>query len=151
MMFYPDYGGSEMIWGGNTHGNLIPQTILRSLDILTAVLLLTGQLKITSVFLSSESFGLSLAGPITGYAAEGKTPSAELALDALDVITALLLITDQINVVGPFIGSRTISIVVSGPPFGYAKLAGYLPKTQEFFTDYRVRLMSKFNQPGTRG
>lgn len=140
-----------MIWGGEKHGNLIPQTILRSLDILTAVLLLTGQLKITSVFLSSQSFGLSLSGPITGYAAEGKIPSADLALDALDVITALLLITDQINVVGPFIGARTISIVVSGPPFGYAKLTGYLPQTQEFFTDYRARLMSKFNQPGTWG
>ncbi len=140
-----------MIWGGENHWNLIPQTILRSLDILTAVFLLTGQLKITSVFLTSESFGLSLSGPITGFAIEAKTPSAELALDALDVITALLLITDQINVVGPFIGSRTISIVVSGPPFGYAKLKGYLPQTQEFFIDYRARLMSKFNQPGTGG
>jgi hypothetical protein len=144
-MFYPDFGGSEMIWGGVKHWQLIPQTILRSLDILTAVLLLTGQLKITSVFLTSDSFGLSLAGPITGFATEAKTPSAELVLDALDVITALLLITDQINVVGPFIGSRTISIVVSGPPFGYTKLKGYLPRTQEFFHDYRAQLMSKFN------
>lgn len=112
--------------------------VYRGLGIAAAVLLLTGQLSIAGVFLSPGTFSLSLSGPFTGYAVEGVTPSANAVLDGLDVIVALLLILNEISIVGTFITGGRFTIVVSGPPFGSQSLDAYAPQAREFFSDFRT-------------
>ena len=123
----------------------IVQAVYRGLDLFTAVLLLTDQIRIGAVFVTHEGFGLSLSGPFTGSGAEPRTPQAELVLDGLDVVTALLLVLDQIHVIGSFITVNRATIVVSGPPFGQPDTAAYFPHSSEFFQDFRGEIRKKFN------
>ncbi|WAH36956.1 hypothetical protein [Alicyclobacillus dauci] len=76
---------------------------MRTVDIWTAILLLTGQLTVSGVFLASGAMWFSLTGPILAYiSSEGKTPHANALLDGIDIITALLLILGQITNIGPW-------------------------------------------------
>lgn len=123
----------------------VVHAVYRSIDLVTAILLLTGQIRIGAVFITHDSFGLSLSGPFTGSGSVPRTPQAALVLDALDVITALLLLVDQIHVIGSFLTVGRFALIVSGPPFGQPRTEAYLPRTSQFFHDFRVRVFQKYN------
>jgi hypothetical protein len=129
------------------------RTIHRFLDVATVLLLLTGQITIGGVFIAPGGFALSLSGPITGSGAVGKTAQAKLVLDGLDILTALLLVIDEINVIGTYITAGRFTIVVGGPPFGLDKTEAYAPTALEFFDDYREMVFQKcyVDQFGRRG
>lgn len=118
----------------------------QSIDFITSILLLTGQLTIRGVFFTPSGFSLSLTGPIIGgsrsEAREGE-PNVNLVIDSIDVITALLLIIGQINVEGTFITSHLFTIVVSGPPFGRLKTEAYVPEAEEFFSNFKRNVFRK--------
>lgn len=93
--------------------------IYESIDLLTAVLLLTGQLMMTGVFVVPEGLYLSLTGPIIGgNKMEGKNKNAHAVLDLLDIFAGLLLAMGALTVTGPYVTSGSLFIVVSGPPLG---------------------------------
>ncbi|MCP8970530.1 hypothetical protein [Ectobacillus ponti] len=115
-------------------------SLLRYLDITTAVLLLTGQITIIGVFVTPGGFRLSVGGPLTGISRlEGKQQRkwASWLIDILDVIIALLLISDQINVSGAFTSSRRFTINVTGPIFGVAKIAAASPDIQSISREFQ--------------
>lgn len=92
----------------------------RAIDIWIAILLLTGQLTVGGVFVSYGAFWFSLIGPIFGnIRIEGKTTNANVVVDAIDIITALLLILGQLTNTGPWLSSGRFNMVVTGPAFGY--------------------------------
>jgi len=126
-------------------GNHIAQAALRGLDIITATLLLTGQITLGGIFVAPSDFALSLSGPFTGSGAVGITKNAQFVQDGVDIITALLLIIDEINVIGTYVTSDRFTIVVGGPPFGSAKTEAYAPRAREFFRDYSELVMSRYN------
>lgn len=123
----------------------VVRIVYLGIDLLTTLLLLTGQIGIGAVFITHDSFGLSLSGPFTGSGSKPRTPQAELVLDELNVITALLILLDQIHVIGSFLTVGRYTLVVSGPPFGQPKNEAYLPKTRKFFADFREQVRMKFN------
>lgn len=93
--------------------------IYESIDLLTAVLLLTGQIVMTGVFVIPEGLYLSLTGPILGGAKiTGKSKGASAVLDGLDILAGLLLAMGALTVTGPYVTSGSLYIVVSGPPLG---------------------------------
>ncbi|MCL6454295.1 MAG: hypothetical protein K6T78_11850 [Alicyclobacillus sp.] len=93
--------------------------IMRAIDIWTAILLLTGQVTVGGVFISSGAIWLSFTGPIFGAdRLQGETPAADGVIDVIDVVTALLLIVGQVTNTGPWISSGRFNMVVSGPAFG---------------------------------
>ncbi|MEW4239675.1 hypothetical protein Q0N51_11925 [Priestia megaterium] len=98
--------------------------IQRNLDVVTAILLLTGQITIIGVFVTPGAFRISVGGPITGTSRiEGKDGDAgiNIIIDMIDVILAALLLNNQINVSGAFISSGRFTINVSGAIFGVPK------------------------------
>ncbi|NGY86518.1 hypothetical protein F6Y05_16380 [Bacillus megaterium] len=98
--------------------------IQRNLDVVTAILLLTGQITIIGVFVTPGAFRISVGGPITGTSRiEGKDGDAgiNIIIDMIDVILAALSLNNQINVSGAFISSGRFTINVSGPIFGVPK------------------------------
>ncbi|MFC4767820.1 hypothetical protein [Effusibacillus consociatus] len=133
--------------GGKSQPQKIVESVYLMLDLITAALLLTGQITIRGVFFTTgASFSLSLAGPVTGgkrSEAVEEAPSANLVLDFVDVLTALLLIIGEINVVGTLLTSGGFTIVVSGPIFGREKTEAYIPTTRRFITDFRKEVFRK--------
>ncbi|MFB6803642.1 hypothetical protein [Peribacillus butanolivorans] len=102
----------------------------RSIEITSAILLLTGQITIIGIFVRPGRFSLSLGGPLFGgHRLEGKDHSQEgnLFIDILDIIIAILLINDVIHVTGLFVSSGEFTINVSGPIFGYPEVTPALP------------------------
>ncbi|MFF5399660.1 hypothetical protein ACFY5J_20250 [Peribacillus butanolivorans] len=102
----------------------------RSIEITSAILLLTGQITIIGIFVRPGRFSLSLGGPLFGgHRLEGKDHSQEgnLFIDILDIIIAILLINDVIHVTGFFVSSGEFTINVSGPIFGYPEVTPALP------------------------
>jgi hypothetical protein len=98
--------------------------IQRDLDVVTAILLLTGQITIIGVFVTPGAFRISVGGPITGTSRiEGKDGNAgiNIIIDMIDVFLAALLLNNQINVSGAFVSSGRFTINVSGPIFGVPK------------------------------
>ena len=120
----------------------------RSIEITTAILLLTGQITIIGVFVRPGRFSLSLGGPLFGgHRLEGKNQEevGSLFIDILDIILAILLINNVIHVTGTFVSSGEFSINVSGPIFGYPEVVPALP-----FEDYDFfnKIVSKhYNVP----
>lgn len=129
---------------GSTGSN-IPGSVLRGMGIGTAILLLTGQITIGGVFIGPESFALSLSGPFTGFGAVGKTKRDNALLYGLDIITAFLLILDQLQVIGTYITAGRFTIVVSGPIFGLSKIEGYTPTAKQFAHDFGSILISTYH------
>lgn len=90
-----------------------------SIDIITAILLLTGQITTSGIFFVPEGFYLAATGPIMGgVRLTGQLESASAVLDVVDVLTSILLILNAIRVTGPYITSGRIFIVFSGSIFG---------------------------------
>lgn len=98
-----------------------------SIDIVTAVLLLTGQITTTGIFFVPEGFYLGATGPLLGgVRSTGRAASAGVILDAVDVLSALLLIMNAVRVTGPYITSQRVFVVFSGPVFGIRQLVNVL-------------------------
>lgn len=101
------------------------EVILRHVDFITAALILTGQITVGGVFFQTESaFALSFSGPITGgtrIESKPKLPLIDVSIDIVDIMVALFLIADKVNVVGTYITFGRFTIVVGGPLFGGEK------------------------------
>lgn len=131
---------------GNGRGRSnVPGTIYRGISIGTAILLLTGQITIGGVFLAPGDFALSLSGPFTGSGSVGKTDRDNMILDGLDVITAFLLILDQVQVIGAYVTAGRFTIVVGGPFFGGSATEAYTPTAKGFFRDFGSLAVSRYN------
>ncbi|KAB2330243.1 hypothetical protein F7731_20605 [Cytobacillus depressus] len=119
----------------------------RDLNLVTAFLLLTGQISIVGIFINPGDFNLSLSGPIFGRARlESKfsnEPFINTVIDIIDVIIAVLLIIDEIQVIGAFIGPRRFSIVVSGPIFGSRRHVPTLPCLKREYKFYK-KIVTKY-------
>ena len=79
---------------------------------------------------------LSLSGFFTGSGADGKNDVDKRLLDAIDFVTALLLIVNELQVIGTYITTGRFTIVVSGPLFGSEPVEGYTPTAREFARDF---------------
>ncbi len=109
----------------NSLGTDVIFSIERTLGLITAILLLTGQITIIGIFVRPGRFSLSLGGPITGGSRlEGidNQGIGNVVINFIDIILAILLIIDEINVTGSFISSGDFTINVSGPIFGYPRV-----------------------------
>ncbi|WDL96055.1 hypothetical protein [Alicyclobacillus sp. ALC3] len=101
------------------------EAIQYSIDFVTAILLLTGRITTTGIFVVPEGFYLSATGPILGgTVSRGKTQALSYAFGMINVLSALLLILNVIRVTGPYITSRRAFIVFSGELFGIKEIAG---------------------------
>lgn len=121
------------------------QVIQREIDIITAVLLLTGQITIIGVFVTPGGFRMSVGGPLTGTnRLEGKSGNqiVNAIIDGIDIIAALLLINGELGVTGTFISSGRFSINISGLIFGVPKNEPTLPGIQKEFK-YFHRMISR--------
>lgn len=121
---------------------------LRIIDIWTAILLLTGQITVGGVFVSSGAIWFSISGPILGNVrTEGTTPNANTVQDGIDIITAFLLILGQITNTGPWLSSGRFNLVVTGPAFGYTNVPVPISSSkrskeaEEFFDDFTQQIM----------
>lgn len=130
--------------GINNQANVLEEihSIQRTIDTVAAVLLLTGQVTIVGVFIRPGRFSISIGGPIFGgRRLEGKNHSraGNIIIDMIDILLAILLLNDEINVEGSFITSMDFTINISGPIFGYPKIIPALPNLQndfQFFKNY---------------
>ncbi|MEH7383696.1 hypothetical protein V7138_24785 [Bacillus sp. JJ1533] len=121
-------------------------SLQRDLNIVTAGLLLTGQITIIGVFITPPEFSLSLSGPIFGRARlEGKNGNeiSTAIVDVIDVIIAILLLVDAIRVIGSVFGPSRFSINVSGPIFGAPLYEPTLPILKQNYRFYR-KIVSKY-------
>lgn len=109
--------------------------IQRDIDLVIASLLLTGQITMNRIFIGPGYFGITVGGPITrGRRLEAKNDNqfVNFSLDVIDIILAILLIKDEINLVGVFISSDArFSLSLSGPIFGRDKVVPILPYLQK--------------------
>ncbi|WP_211748165.1 hypothetical protein [Paenibacillus sp. Marseille-Q4541] len=96
--------------------------ILRNINLLTATLLLNGQVSITGVFIQTDgAFSVSIGGPITGgfrIVSKSGSKSENITITIIDFVIAIFLILDLLNVQGTYFTSGRFSIVVGGPLFG---------------------------------
>lgn len=123
-------------------------SIYNSIDYMAAVLLLTGQVTSTGVFVSPGGLWLSVTGPILGgRRLSGNSAASSLALDVVDVVTAILLILGQVTVTGPWISSGSFNLVISGPAFGVPSVPVPMTPseaTREFYGQFRPLVVTKF-------
>ncbi|OLN22142.1 hypothetical protein BTO30_11245 [Domibacillus antri] len=113
--------------------------IQREIDIITALLLLTGQYTIFGIFVEPGSFSLSVGGPITGTSrivSKSGDKTVDLTIDAIDILLAILLISDKVNINGIFISPRGFSLSIGGPLFGGAKPEPDLPHAEKIFNEF---------------
>lgn len=104
-----------------------------SIDFLTAILLLTGQLVTTGIFLVPDGLAFASSGDVFGFPrVEGRTPALSVDLDFIDVVSALLLILGQVRVLGPYLSGSGLFIVYSGQIFGYKSIpAAKVPASEK--------------------
>ncbi|MCL6487642.1 MAG: hypothetical protein K6T76_01690 [Alicyclobacillus mali] len=114
----------------------VAKPIHRAIGIGTAILLLMRQITVGGVFISPGNISLSLSGFFTGSGADGKNEVDKRLLDAIDFVTALLLIVNELQVIGTYLTAGRFTIVVSGPLFGSEVVAGYTPTAREFARDF---------------
>lgn len=104
------------------------QSIQYSVDFVTAILLLTGQITTSGLFIVPEGFYLASTGEILGgVRLTGQTSGAVGILRLVDIIAALLLVVNAVRVTGPYITSGRAFIVFSGEIFGVKEIAGVVP------------------------
>jgi len=103
-----------------------------SIDFLTAILLLTGQITTSGIYIVPNGFFLAGTGPILGgVRLEGVSPATKYGLDIVDIINALLLIIDQVRVTGPFFTSGRVYMVWTGDIFGLERFEVSGPEHEE--------------------
>ncbi|WP_078595851.1 hypothetical protein [Evansella clarkii] len=110
------------------------RSIKRSLAIITAILLLTGQITIIGVFVTPRGFRASLGGPITGQqrlVSKTGNPLVNLTIDLIDIFIAKFLITGQFSVTGVVLNPAGLSINVGGPLLGLPHLRPTLPGLED--------------------
>ena len=98
--------------------------VQRSIDIITAILLLTEQITIIGIFIRPGRFSISVGGPLFGgsrIVPKENWPIEQEVLDIIHIILAILLFSEKITLTGIFITSAEFAINVSGPIFGYTK------------------------------
>ncbi len=122
--------------------------IQRDIDIVIASLLLTGQITVSRIYFGPGYFGFTVGGPITGGSrleAKKGNQFADISLDVIDIILAILLITDEINLVGLFISSDArFSLSISGPIFGREKVVPVLPYLKKNQREFRNIVNTSF-------
>jgi hypothetical protein len=126
----------------------VVESIQRNIDIITAVLLLTGQLTIARLAIEPGGFAPSVGGPLTGLRRlEGKfgNKTINLVIDIGDIVLAILLITNKINVTGVFLGPGRFSINITGPIFGIPKRKYTIPDLERVFTQFRWVISDHLN------
>ncbi|OAK75496.1 hypothetical protein ABB05_01970 [Lederbergia galactosidilytica] len=111
--------------------------IYLDINLIAAVLLITGQLTMNGIFIQpTGGFSIPLQGPITGgrrLVGKSNSKVSTFIVDSIDFIIALLLIFGQISVRGTLISSGYFSIIVSGPIFGAPKTEVSEEAKKEFF------------------
>lgn len=101
------------------------RSIQYSIDFVTAILLLTGQITVGGIFVVPEGFYLSATGEILGgVRVTGRNEGGTGVLRMVNVITALLLIVNAIRVTGPYVTSGRVFLVFGGPIFGIKEVVG---------------------------
>ncbi len=101
------------------------RSIQYSIDFVTAILLLTGQITVGGIFVVPEGFYLSATGEILGgVRVTGRNEGGTGVLRMVNVITALLLIINAIRVTGPYVTSGRVFLVFGGPIFGIKEVVG---------------------------
>ena len=109
-------------------------TLQRDLNLLSAFLILTGQLTIVGVFVTPGGFSVSFSGPITGgsrlESRFGDQVTNKL-IDVIDVIIAVLLIIDELRLVSTIFSQGRFSIDFTGPIFGNPIVEPTLPILQQ--------------------
>lgn len=122
--------------------------ILETIDISTAILLLTGQLSATGIFVYPNGLYVSVTGPIfNGQRLLGKNDGSQAALNSIDVVIALMLIIGQLRVYGPFPGPHILSLAITGPALGVTGVPVPHPpgkQAQEVYTGLRQELLQQF-------
>lgn len=122
-------------------------SLQRDLNLATAFLLLTGQITIVGVFVTPGEISLSLSGPILGRARlESRFKDdtfIDTFIDVIDVIIAVLLIIDEIRIIGTFIGPARFSLVVGGPILGTPKYVPTLPCIKREYNFFK-KTVSKY-------
>ena len=106
------------------------RSIKRSLAIIAAILLLTGQITIIGVFVTPRGFRASLGGPITGQSrliSKTGNPAVNLTIDIIDIFIAKYLLTRQFSITGVVLNPAGMTINVGGPILGMPHLAPTLP------------------------
>ena len=99
-----------------------------SIDFVTAILLLMGQITTSGLFVVPDGFYLAATGEILGgVRLTGHTPGTAQTLRLVDIISALLLIVNAVRVTGPYITSERMFIVFGGEIFGVEDVVGVLP------------------------
>jgi hypothetical protein len=122
-------------------------SIQRNIDIVTAILLLTGQITIIGVFVTPGGFRISIGGPLTGISRlEGKKRSRVVNwfIDVIDIILALLLLHNQISVMGTFTASQRFTLTVSGPIFGIPRNEPALGSLRRDFNNFKKIVSEHF-------
>ncbi|MDG5787245.1 hypothetical protein QA612_07045 [Evansella sp. AB-P1] len=112
--------------------------IHRNLAIITAILLLTGQITIMGVFVTPRGFRVTLAGPITGIRRiESPTgnPIVNLGIDIIDIFIAKFLLLDQFSVTGSALTPEGFTINCGGPLLGVPRVKAKIPRIQNLFND----------------
>lgn len=123
-------------------------SLQRDLNLATAFLLLSGQITIRGVFVTSGGFSLTLSGPILGYhRIEGKSRNnvTNIVIDIIDVIIAILLIIDEIRLIGVLVGPGRLTLTVSGPIFGEELSEPTLPLLKENYRFFHQIVSNHFH------
>ncbi|PLT32074.1 hypothetical protein [Bacillus sp. V5-8f] len=127
----------------------IVSTIHRKINIITASLIITGQITILRMYIEPGGFGFTLGGPLTGrIRLEGKhgNEALSLILDIVDIILAILLLIDEIEVNGVFLSSGGgFSFNVTGPIFGGPKIDPTLPDISKVKETFHWIVSEHFN------
>ncbi|MDQ0255306.1 hypothetical protein J2S74_002688 [Evansella vedderi] len=124
----------------------IVRNIHRNLAIITAILLLTGQITIMGIFVTPHGFRVTLAGPITGLRRiESPTgnPIVNLIISLLNIIIAKLLILDQFNVTGSALTPDGFTINCGGPILGLPRVTPKIPDFNNYLDNFH-KLVCKY-------
>ncbi|MEC1522272.1 hypothetical protein P9D43_09605 [Neobacillus niacini] len=123
-------------------------SLQRDLNLVTAFLLLTGQITVIGVFITSGGFRVSLSGPILGgerTVGKYEDKISNAVIDIIDLVLAILLIVDQIRLTGVVLGPRRFSVNVSGPIFGVPLYEPALPVLRQDYHFFQQIVSSHFN------
>lgn len=124
----------------------MPAGVFQALDFSVAVLLLTGQITTSGVFIMPDAISVSCSGPIFGgNRLQGRNKVSQIALDGIDVLLALLLILGEVTIIGPWVGYQVLSIVVGGPPFHFKRRDNRSsPRAEEVYKGLRSELVRAY-------